>query len=86
MYAKAGPDPRTLDPRQLAYEITRLLLELEDDQLRERSDYNEAAQAEAERGGDTDSIERLLLERVAGDVHAPHLEPRRRGLRQSRRG
>jgi DNA primase len=63
LYAKAGPDPRTLDPRQLAYEITRLLLELEDDQLRERSDYNEAAQAEAERDGDADSIERLLLER-----------------------
>jgi hypothetical protein len=40
-----------------------LLLELEDDQLRERSEYNEAAQAEAERAGDTDSIQRLLLER-----------------------
>jgi hypothetical protein len=63
LYAKAGPDPRTLEPRQLAYEVTRLLLELEDDQLRERSDYNEAAQAEAERAGDTDAIERLLLER-----------------------
>ena len=62
LYAKPGPDPRTLDPRHLAYEITRLLLELEDDQLRERSDYNEAAQAEAEREGDTDSIERLMLE------------------------
>ena len=63
LYAKPGPDPRTLDPRHLAYEITRLLLELEDDQLRARSDYNEAAQAEAERDGDADSIERLLLER-----------------------
>ena len=63
LYAKGGPDPRGLEPRQLAYEIVRLLLELEDDQLRERSDYNEAAQAEAERDGDTDSIERLLLER-----------------------
>jgi len=63
LYAKAGPDPRTLEPRQLAYEIARLLLELEDDQLRERSDYNEAAQSEAERDGDTDSMERLLLER-----------------------
>ena len=62
LYAKPGPDPRTLDPRHLAYEITRLLLELEDDQLRERSDYNESAQAEAEREGDTDSIERLMLE------------------------
>jgi DNA primase len=63
LYAKPGPDPRSLDPRQLAYEVTRLLLELEDDQLRERSDYNEAATAEAERAGDTDSIARLLLER-----------------------
>jgi DNA primase len=63
LYAKAGPDPRTLEPRQLAYEITRLLLELEDDQLRARSDYNEAAQAEAERDGDAGSMERLLLER-----------------------
>ena len=63
LYAKAGPDPRTLEPRQLAYEIARLLLELEDDQLRARSDYNEAAQAEAERDGDADTIDRLLLER-----------------------
>ena len=63
LYAKSGPEPRTLGERQLAYEIARLLLELEDDQLRARSDYNEAAQAEAERDGDTDSIDRLLLER-----------------------
>lgn len=63
LYAKAGPDPRSLEPRQLAYEVTRLLLELEDDQLRDRSDYNEAATAEAERAGDTESISRLLLER-----------------------
>jgi DNA primase len=63
LYAKPGPDPRSLDPRHLAYEITRLLLELEDDQLRERSDYNEAAQAEAERAGDAAAIDRLMLER-----------------------
>ena len=54
LYAKAGPDARGLDPAHLDYEITRLLLELEDDQLRERSDYNEAAQGEAERAGDRD--------------------------------
>ena len=42
---------------------TRLLLELEDDQLRDRSDYNEAAQAEAERAGDREAIDRLMLER-----------------------
>ncbi|MEA2653127.1 MAG: primase [Chloroflexota bacterium] len=63
LVAKSGPDARGLDPGHLDYEITRLLLELEDDQLRERSDYNEAAQGEAERAADRESIDRLLLER-----------------------
>ncbi len=63
LYAKNGPDARGLDPAHLDYEITRLLLELEDDQLRDRSDYNEAAQGEAERAGDRDAITRLMLER-----------------------
>jgi DNA primase len=63
LYAKPGPDPRTLDAGQLHYEVTRLLLELEDTLLRERSDYNEAAQGEAERAGDRDAIDRLMNER-----------------------
>ena len=63
LYAKPGPDARGLDPAHLDYEITRLLLELEDDQLRDRSDYNEAAQGEAERAGDRDEIGRLMRER-----------------------
>jgi DNA primase len=63
LYAKPGPDPRELESQQLDYEITRLLIELEDDVLRERSDYNEAAQGEAERAGDREAIGRLLLER-----------------------
>ncbi|HEV7604482.1 MAG TPA: DNA primase, partial [Candidatus Limnocylindrales bacterium] len=61
LVAKSGPDARGLDPAHLDYEITRLLLELEDDQLRERSDYNEAAHGEAERAADRESIDRLLL-------------------------
>ena len=59
LYAKTGPDPRTLDAHHLDYEINRLLLELEDDRLRERSEYNEAAQGEAERAGDAEAIARL---------------------------
>jgi DNA primase len=62
LYAKSGPDPRSLDARHLDYEIDRLLLELEDDRLRERSEYNEAAQGEAERAGDAEAIARLELE------------------------
>ena len=63
LVAKSGPNSRDLDPAHLDYEITRLLLELEDDQLRERSDYNEAAQGEAERADDREAIDRLMLER-----------------------
>ena len=63
LYAKPGPGARELDSARLDYEVSRLLIELEDDQLRERSDYNEAAQGEAERAGDRDAIGRLMLER-----------------------
>jgi hypothetical protein len=50
------PDP---DPR----EVRGLLLELEQLQLRARSDFNESALSEAERAGDREAIERLELER-----------------------
>jgi DNA primase len=63
LVAKPGPDPRGLASSELEYEVTRLLIELEDDRLRERSDYNEAAQGEAERAADREAIERLMLER-----------------------
>ena len=51
---RPAPEPR---------EVARLLLDLEDDRVRERSDYNEAALSEAERAGDADAIDRLLVER-----------------------
>ena len=51
---RPAPEPR---------EIDRLLLDLEDDRIRERSEYNESALAEAERMDDPDAIARLLLER-----------------------
>jgi DNA primase len=82
LYARPGPDPRTLVASQLVYEVTRLLLELEDDSLRERSDYNEAAQAEAERAGDTDAIERLLLERRQINDARRSLDRRREDTRR----
>jgi hypothetical protein len=63
LYAKPGPDPRELASGRLDYDVSRLLIELEDDQLRDRSDYNEAAQGEAERADDREAIARLMLER-----------------------
>ena len=49
-------------PMPEAREVGRLLLDMELGQLRERSDFLEAAFAEAERAGDTEAIERLQLE------------------------
>jgi DNA primase len=63
LYAKAGPDPRDLPAHRVDYEIANLILELEEEGLRQRSDYNQAAQAEAEREGDRETILRLLDER-----------------------
>ena len=50
-------------PLPEAREIDRLLLDLEHDRIRERSEYNESALAEAERAGDSESITRLTMER-----------------------
>jgi DNA primase len=77
LYAKPGPDPRTLDSGRIDYEVGRLLLDLEDLQLRERSDYNEAAQGEADRAGDSDAIARLMLERMQINEARRSLDRRR---------
>ena len=66
---------RTLDAGALDYEVARLLIELEDDQLRERSDYNEAAQGEAERAGDREAIDRLDARTTSDQRNAPVTRP-----------
>ena len=42
--SRPGPNPRELGDRAVAYEIERLTLELEDDRVQERSDFNRDAQ------------------------------------------
>jgi hypothetical protein len=81
LYARTGPDPRTLSGSQIDYEVARLLIGLEDDQLRERSEFNEAAQAEAERDGDREAIARLLLERRTINEARRSLDRRREQTR-----
>jgi DNA primase len=81
LYARTGPDPRTLTGAQLDYEIARLLIELEDDQLRQRSEFNEVAQAEAERDGDREAIARLMLERRSINESRRSLDRRREQTR-----
>ena len=81
LVAASGPDPRTLSGTQLDYEIARLLIELEDDQLRQRSEFNEVAQAEAERADDREAIGRLLLERRTINEARRSLDRRREDTR-----
>jgi hypothetical protein len=63
LVSRPGPNPRDLGDRALAYDIERLLLELDDAEWHDRSGYNRDATAEAERDGDRDLVERLTLER-----------------------
>ena len=81
LYARTGPDSRTLTGAQLDYEIARLLIELEDDQLRQRSEFNEVAQAEAERDDDREAIARLMLERRSINESRRSLDRRREQTR-----
>ena len=62
LYAHRGPDPSRLSTARLTYAIDKCLLTLEADRLEERGTWNQAEQADAERLGDTDEIQRLLDE------------------------
>ena len=63
LVSRPGPNPRELTDRSLAYEIERLILELEDAEWQDRSAWNRDAMGEAERDADREAIDRLTLER-----------------------
>jgi len=51
-------------PRPEPREVERLLIDIESIQLRDRDEYIESALSEAERAADTDTIERLMVEKI----------------------
>jgi DNA primase len=61
LYALGGPSPRDLDQGDVDYEVERLLLDLEEDRLTQRAEFTQEALGEAERAGDREAIDRLLL-------------------------
>ena len=81
LVSREGPDPRDLTDRSLAYEVERLILELEDAEWHERSAFNHDATAEAERDGDREVVDRLLLERRALNEQRRSLDRRRNDTR-----
>ncbi len=77
LISRPGPNPRDLGDRSLAYEIERLVLELEDVEWHDRSLFNRDATAEAERDGDRETVERLTLERRLLNEQRRSLDRRR---------
>ncbi len=77
LVSRPGPNPRDLGDRSLAYEIERLMLELDDAEWQERSGFNRDATAEAEREGDNATVERLTLERRLLNEQRRSLDKRR---------
>jgi DNA primase len=79
--SRDGPNPRDLSDRAVAYEVERLVLELDDADWQERSAYNRDATADAERDGDREAVDRLLLERRLLNEQRRSIDRRRNDTR-----
>lgn len=77
LVSRPGPNPRDLSDRSLAYEIERLVLELDDADWQERSAFNRDATAEAEREHDDAILQHLMLERRLLNEQRRSLDKRR---------
>lgn len=75
--ARRDPNPRELTQQELAYEVERLIIDLEERGLDERSEFIQDALAEAEQAGDRESASRLLHESQAINDQRRSLHRRR---------
>ena len=62
LVARLEPNPRSLSERDLAYEVERLVIDLEERALEERAEFTQNALAEAEQTGDLEAAGHLLHE------------------------
>jgi DNA primase len=60
--ARRDPNPRDLSEADLAYEVERLTIGLEERALDERSEYLQSALTEAEQSGDRQTVDQLVRE------------------------
>jgi hypothetical protein len=77
LVARREPDPRTLKARSIVYEVERLIIDLEEQALRDVAEYNQAALAEAEQAADREAMATLLRERVSINDRLRSLHRRR---------
>jgi DNA primase len=75
--ARREPNPRALSEADLAYEIERLTIDLEERSLDERADYIASALAEAEQAADRAAIDQYLRESQAMNEQRKSLHRRR---------
>ena len=75
--ARREPNPRALSEADLAYEIERLTIDLEERSLDERADYIAAALSEAEQAADRAAIDQYLRESQAMNEQRKSLHRRR---------
>jgi DNA primase len=81
LMARREPNPRALSQQELAYEVERLIIDLEERALDERSEFTQNALAEAEQAGDAQTARRLVLESQAINDQRRSLNRRREQTR-----
>jgi hypothetical protein len=81
LMARREPNPRALSQPELAYEVERLVIDLEERALDERSEFTQNALAEAEQAGDAQTARRLVLESQAINDQRRSLNRRREQTR-----
>ena len=81
LVARLEPNPRTLTQRDLTYEVERLVIDLEERALDERSEFTQGAIAEAEQEGDLVMAGQLLLQSQAINEQRRSLHRRREQTR-----
>jgi DNA primase len=77
LLSRPGPDRRLLSDHALSITIEQSILDLEEDEWLERSDFNRDSTAEAERDGDSATVDRLMLERRLLNEQRRSLDKRR---------
>ncbi len=83
---RGGPDYADQPADRQAYALENLILDLEADRIKERSDYNRAATAEAELAADSATLELLLAQEREINAERRSLDRRREQARLLARG
>jgi DNA primase len=78
---RGGPDYREHTADRQVYALENLILDLEAERIKDRSDYNRAAQAEAELAGDTAAMAELLAQERQINEERRSLDRRREQAR-----